>query len=202
MSAARPCSGAPHVRATECARPPRFHIRQQVTNRILATLAPGSLAARTVRTATLRQRTWIARPPELEKSGARENRDRGETRRSRASRIPPTAGFKAFSLLPCTGKSGEVRLFLRKSRAEIGCPVYTRSENAITAKPGRRGESPPGADSCAGMRLKTETTSRTGLGEGLSQARNEFRHHDSLDPRASRSMPLLRTGAILVALLR
>ena len=35
----------------------------------------------------------MARPPELEKSGARENRDRGETRRSRASRIPPTAGF-------------------------------------------------------------------------------------------------------------
>jgi hypothetical protein len=31
--------------------------------------------------------------PELEKSGARENRDRDETRRSPASRIPPTLGF-------------------------------------------------------------------------------------------------------------
>jgi hypothetical protein len=32
-------------------------------------------------------------PLELEKNGARENRERGETRPSRASRIPPTAGF-------------------------------------------------------------------------------------------------------------
>jgi hypothetical protein len=77
-----------------------------------------------------------------------------------------------------------------------------RQLSVFTGKPGRRGESPLGAYSCAAMRLKTQTTSRTGLGEGLSQARNEFRHHDSLDPRASRSMPLLRTGAILVALLR
>jgi hypothetical protein len=37
-------------------------------------------------------------------------------------------GFSAFSLLLCTGKHSEVRLFLRKSRAEFGCPVYTRSE--------------------------------------------------------------------------
>src|SRR6516164_8956562 len=61
MSAARPCSGAPHVRATECARPPRFHNRQQVTNRILAVLAPGSLARRTVR---IRRRMLIAVPVE------------------------------------------------------------------------------------------------------------------------------------------
>jgi hypothetical protein len=38
---------------------------------------------------------------------------------------------RAFSLLLCTGKCSEVRLFLRKSRAEAGCPVYTRSENAL-----------------------------------------------------------------------
>jgi hypothetical protein len=56
----------------------------------------------------------------------------------------------------------------------------------FTGKPGRRGESPLGADSCAAMRLKTQTTSRTGIGEGLSQARNEFRHHDT------RSVPALR----------
>ena len=31
--------------------------------------------------------------PELEKSGARKNRNRGETRRSNASRIPPIVGF-------------------------------------------------------------------------------------------------------------
>jgi predicted permease len=36
------------------------------------------------------------------------------------------------------------------------------------------------------MRLKTQTTSRTGLGEGLPQARNELRHHDT------RSIPALR----------
>jgi hypothetical protein len=45
---------------------------------------------------------------------------------------------RAFSLLLRTGKSSEVRLFSRKSRVEIGCPVYTRSENAIaTPAPGR-----------------------------------------------------------------
>jgi len=38
---------------------------------------------------------------------------------------------RAFSLLLCTGKSREVRLFLRKSRAKRGCPVGTRSENAL-----------------------------------------------------------------------
>jgi hypothetical protein len=39
-----------------------------------------------------------------------------------------------------------VRLFLRKSRVEIGCPVYTRSENAITGKPRRREDSASSAD--------------------------------------------------------
>jgi putative addiction module killer protein len=43
----------------------------------------------------------------------------------------PRRGAKAFSLLLCTGKRGEVRLFLRQSRVEDSCPVYTRSENAI-----------------------------------------------------------------------
>jgi hypothetical protein len=38
---------------------------------------------------------------------------------------------RAFSLLLCTGKCSEVRLFLRKSRDGIGCVVYTRSENAV-----------------------------------------------------------------------
>jgi len=46
------------------------------------------------------------------------------------------APFRAFSLLLCTGKCSEVRLFLRKSRAEAGCPVYTRSENALGARYG------------------------------------------------------------------
>jgi hypothetical protein len=39
----------------------------------------------------------------------------------RLTRIPK---LKAFSLLLCTGKISEVRLFLRKSRAEIRC-LYT-----------------------------------------------------------------------------
>jgi hypothetical protein len=38
---------------------------------------------------------------------------------------------RAFSLLLSTGKRGEVRLFLRKSRVGIGCSVCTRSENAL-----------------------------------------------------------------------
>ena len=37
---------------------------------------------------------------------------------------------RAFSLLRCTGKSGEVRLFLRKSRNGSSCSVNTRSEIA------------------------------------------------------------------------
>jgi hypothetical protein len=38
---------------------------------------------------------------------------------------------RAISLLLCTGKRGKVGLFLRKSRVEGGCPVYTRSENPL-----------------------------------------------------------------------
>jgi hypothetical protein len=40
-------------------------------------------------------------------------------------------GLRAFSLLLCTGKRREVRLFLRKSHVGSGCSVCTRSENAI-----------------------------------------------------------------------
>ena len=36
--------------------------------------------------------------------------------------------FHAFSLLRCTGKFSEVRLFLRKIRAESRSSVHTRSE--------------------------------------------------------------------------
>ena len=41
------------------------------------------------------------------------------------------ARFRAFSLLLCTVKRREVRLFLRKSHVGSGCSVYTRSENAL-----------------------------------------------------------------------
>jgi hypothetical protein len=44
-----------------------------------------------------------------------------------------SADLRAFSLLHCTVGFREVRLFLRKSRVESGCLVYTRSENAVTA---------------------------------------------------------------------
>src|SRR5665213_3016268 len=37
---------------------------------------------------------------------------------------------RAFSLLLCTVKLSEVRLFLRKSHVGSRCSVYTRSENA------------------------------------------------------------------------
>jgi len=37
-------------------------------------------------------------------------------------------GFKAFSLPLCTGKCGELLLFLRKSSDKSGCLVHTRSE--------------------------------------------------------------------------
>jgi hypothetical protein len=40
---------------------------------------------------------------------------------------------RAFSLLLCTVGFREVRLFLRKSRVESGCLVYTRSENAVAS---------------------------------------------------------------------
>src|SRR5271168_1832874 len=43
----------------------------------------------------------------------------------------PPGILRAFSLLLCTGKSGEVRLFLRKSRDGSGCSVNTRSETAV-----------------------------------------------------------------------
>jgi hypothetical protein len=46
----------------------------------------------------------------------------------------PARHTRAFSLLLCTGKCREVRLFLGKSRAGIGHSVYTRSENALAAK--------------------------------------------------------------------
>ena len=59
--------------------------------------------------------------------------ENGELRASaqfeRASCFPGHPG--AFSLLLCIGECSEVRLFLRKSRAGIGCFVYTRSENAV-----------------------------------------------------------------------
>jgi probable blue pigment (indigoidine) exporter len=51
----------------------------------------------------------------------------GEQRWMREER---SAGL-AFSLLLCTGKGSEVRLFLRKSRFEGGCFVGTRSKNAV-----------------------------------------------------------------------
>jgi hypothetical protein len=53
----------------------------------------------------------MARPPELEKSGAREKRDRGETRRSRASSIPPSVGFSRKTRQ--TRRSAAGRGFLR-----------------------------------------------------------------------------------------
>ena len=44
--------------------------------------------------------------------------------------------LRAFSLLLCTVKPREVRLFLRKSHVGSGCSVYTRSENALAAAHG------------------------------------------------------------------
>ena len=41
------------------------------------------------------------------------------------------AALRAFSLLLCTVKRREVRLFLRKSHVGSGSSVYTRSENAL-----------------------------------------------------------------------
>lgn len=42
---------------------------------------------------------------------------------------------RAFSLLLCTVKRREVRLFLRNSHVGSGCSVYTRSENALAQAP-------------------------------------------------------------------
>jgi hypothetical protein len=42
--------------------------------------------------------------------------------------------YLSISLLLCTGKSREVRLFLGKSRVGIGHSVYTRSENALSGE--------------------------------------------------------------------
>ena len=42
---------------------------------------------------------------------------------------------RAFSLLLCTVKRREVRLFLRKSHVGSGCSVYTKSENALARAP-------------------------------------------------------------------
>jgi hypothetical protein len=42
---------------------------------------------------------------------------------------------RAFSLLLCTVRFSEVRLFLKKSRVGSGCSVYTRSENAADRPP-------------------------------------------------------------------
>ena len=53
-------------------------------------------------------------------------------------RLPPFAVrsvTRAFSLLRCTVKRREVRLFLRKSHLRSGCSVYTRSENALAQAP-------------------------------------------------------------------
>jgi len=107
----------------------------------------------------------MARPPELEKSGARENRERGETRRSRASSIPPTVGFK-----PQNQADAEIRRWAR-------IPALR-------------------------LRRKTQTASRTGPRRSVEGGERVSSPRHSLDARASRSMPLLRTGAIPVALLR
>jgi hypothetical protein len=48
---------------------------------------------------------------------------------------------RVFSLLLCTGKRREVRLFLRKSHVGSGCSVCTRSENALAE--GLKPESDP-----------------------------------------------------------
>src|SRR5271156_4124680 len=79
--------------------------------------------------------------PQAHDSSGREVRSRNNRGAREPSRAPSCQKFgmsasgagatNAFSLLLCTGKGGEVRLFLRKSRVEGGCPVCTRSENAI-----------------------------------------------------------------------
>jgi|SRR5579864_214610 len=65
----------------------------------------------------------MARPPELEKSGARENRDRGETRRSRASSIPPTVGFE-----PQNQADAEIRRWARIPALRLLRKTQTASE--------------------------------------------------------------------------
>src|SRR5258708_39321892 len=96
--------------------------------------------------------------PELEKSGAGENRDRSEMRRSRASRIPPTVGFNRKTRQ--TRRTAAGRGFLR-------CDCGLRHKQP--AEPVR---------------------------EGLSKARNEFRHHNT------RSIPALRVQCRYRALAR
>ena len=52
---------------------------------------------------------------------------------SRSAGILRKGFIRAFSLLLCTVKRREVRLFLRKSHVGSGCSVCTRSENALVA---------------------------------------------------------------------
>jgi hypothetical protein len=64
--------------------------------------------------------------------------------------------LRAYSLLLCTEKSSEVRLFLRKRRAKRGCPVDTRSEKALSKS--KRLTEPDGCPTFAAAYVVPKTT--------------------------------------------
>lgn len=73
-----------------------------------------------------------------------------------------------------------------------------RQPSVSSAKPGRRGYSPLDEDHA--LRLGPKTHTAEPVRERPLETRAAFRHRKhSLDRRDSRSMPLVRTGAISVA---
>jgi hypothetical protein len=69
---------------------------------------------------------------------------------------------RAFSLLLCTAKRREVRLFLRKSHVGSGCSVYTRSENALARSCLRNGRTGDRLALPAALRCCTQVLGRPG----------------------------------------
>jgi hypothetical protein len=99
----------------------------------------------------------MTRCPDLDKSGASENRDPGETQCSRTLRIPPTVGLER--------KTRQTRRFVA-GRGFLRCECRLRHKQ-------------PAEPACAKP------------AEGKERVSSSQR---SLNPRASRSMPLLRTA--------